>query len=295
LISSIRCTGRDEKEAKVKHNNDDKDELAEGTLVSHLLELRQRIIKAILAVVLVFLCLLPFVDPIFKFVSKPLTDALPAGSSLVSIGIVAPLMTPIKTTLYVAIFLAMPAVLYQIWRFVAPGLYKREQRSAFPLLATSIALFYIGVAFAYFIVIRMAFPVLIAMTPDNVLNLPDIDVYLSFILMFFLAFGIAFQVPVLTFVLAWTGLASVESMKVARPYVLIGAFVVGMLLTPAEVISQISLAVPVYLLFESGLLVSRFLLRDRPKQDDTGILCLVGALLGASSISRLGRFSRRPA
>ena len=261
---------------------EEQEELAEATLVAHLIELRQRIIKALLAVTVVFACLLPFVNRIFALVAKPLTDVLPEDSSMVSIGIVAPIMTPLKTTLFVAIFLAMPAVLFQAWRFVAPGLYRRERRLAFPLLATSIALFYIGVAFAYFIVIRMAFPVMIAMTPDDVLNLPDIDVYLTFILMFFLAFGISFQVPIVTFVLARTGITSVDAMKKARPYVFLAAFVVGMLLTPSEVISQVSLAIPIYVLFESGLLVSSLLLKRQEKKADVDVSGFVWLLLGSA-------------
>ncbi len=270
---------------------EEQEELAEATLVAHLIELRQRIIKALLAVTVVFACLLPFVNRIFALVAKPLTDVLPEDSSMVSIGIVAPIMTPLKTTLFVAIFLAMPAVLFQAWRFVAPGLYRRERRLAFPLLATSIALFYIGVAFAYFIVIRMAFPVMIAMTPDDVLNLPDIDVYLTFILMFFLAFGISFQVPIVTFVLARTGITSVEAMKKARPYVFLAAFVIGMLLTPSEVISQVSLAIPIYVLFESGLLVSSLLLKRQDKKADVDVSGFVWLLLGSAVLRSAARDS----
>jgi sec-independent protein translocase protein TatC len=173
-------------------------------------------------------------------------------------------MTPFKTTFYVAIFVAMPVVLYQVWRFISPGLYRGERRFAVPLLVSSIVLFYLGVAFAYFVVIRMAFAFLISVTPENVINLPDINEYLSFILGLFLAFGIAFEVPIATLVLVWSGLTQIESLKTARPYVLIGAFAVAVPLTPPEVISQVSLAVPMYLLFELGLVASKVLLPKAP-------------------------------
>jgi sec-independent protein translocase protein TatC len=230
--------------------------LAEGTLISHLVELRQRLIKATLAITVVFLCMAPFAAQIFNWVSEPLTAVLPKGSSLVAIGIVSPFTTPFKTTFYVAIFAAMPVVLYQAWRFVAPGLYRRERRFAVPLLASSILLFYLGVAFAYFIVVRMAFSFLIRVTPENVVNLPDINEYLSFVLSLFLAFGLAFEIPIATLILVWSGLAKVESLKKARPYVLIGAFAIAIPLTPPEVISQIALAVPMYVLFELGIALS---------------------------------------
>jgi sec-independent protein translocase protein TatC len=212
----------------------------------------------------VFLCMTPFSARIFNLVSEPLTAVLPKGSSLVAIGIVSPFTTPFKTTLYVAIFAAMPAVLFQVWRFIAPGLYRREKRFAVPLLVSSILLFYLGVAFAYLVVVRMAFAFLIRVTPENVINLPDINEYLSFVLSLFLAFGLAFEVPIATLILVWSGLARVESLKKARPYVLIGAFAVAMPLTPPEVISQITLAVPMYLLFELGIVLSSVLVPAAP-------------------------------
>jgi sec-independent protein translocase protein TatC len=237
----------------------EREELAEGTLISHLIELRQRLIKSVLAVTVVFLCMAPFAGRIFVLVSKPLTAVLPEGSSLIAIGVASPFMTPFKTTFYVAVFVAMPVVLYQVWCFVAPGMYRRERRFAVPLLVSSIFLFYIGVAFAYLVVIRMAFAFLVRVTPENVVNMPDIGEYLSFVLGLFLAFGIAFEVPIATLVLIWSGLVEVESLKAARPYVLVGAFAVAMPLTPPEVISQVSLAVPIYVLFELGIVLSKFL------------------------------------
>ena len=238
----------------------EREELAEDTLISHLVELRERLIKAVLAVTVVFLCMAPFARRIFVLVSEPLTAVLPDGSSLIATGITSPFMTPFKTTFYVAIFVAMPVVLYQAWRFVAPALYRHERRFAVPLLASSIVLFFLGVAFAYFAVIRTAFAFLVRVTPENVINMPDISEYLSFVLALFLAFGIAFEVPIATLMLVWSGLVGIEALKTARPYVLIGAFAVAMPLTPPEVISQISLAVPIYVLFELGIVLSKVLL-----------------------------------
>jgi sec-independent protein translocase protein TatC len=244
-----------------------KEKLAEGTLISHLVELRQRLVRAFLAVVVIFICLVPFAQDIFQYVSRPLADALPEGSQLQVIGIATPFLTPFKTTLFVALFLAMPVVLYQVWRFVAPGLYRREQRFAMPLIVSSILLFYAGVAFAYFVVFKIVFAFFVSVTPDNVVNMPDIDQYLGFVLRLFFAFGIAFEVPIATFMLVWSRLVNIKTLSSARPYVFLGAFVVGMFMTPPDVFSQTLLAIPIYLLFESGLLLCRMLLRDQISED----------------------------
>lgn len=243
--------------------SDEKEELAEGTLISHLVELRQRLMRAVLAIVVIFVCLLPFQQEIFLFVSQPLEDALPEGSEFISTGPISPFMTPFKTTFYVALFAAMPVLLYQGWRFVAPGLYRREKRFAMPLVFSSIVLFYAGVAFAYFVVFKLIFTFIISQAPENVLPSPDINEYLSFVLRMILAFGIAFEVPIATFMLVWSKLVSLKSLSRARPYVFLGAFVVGMFLTPPDAISQTLLAIPIYLLYESGLIMARVMLRDR--------------------------------
>lgn len=240
----------------------EEEQLAEGTLLSHLVELRQRMVRAVLAVLAIFICLVPFAQQIFTWVSTPLTDVLPEGSMMIVTGIASPFLTPFKTTLFVALFIAMPVVLYQIWRFVAPGLYRREQRFAVPLLVSSILLFYCGVAFAYFVVFRLAFAFFISVTPDSVANMPEINAYLSFILTIFFAFGVAFEVPIATFMLVWSRLVSIKSLARARAYVFLGAFVIGMFLTPPDIISQTLLAVPIYLLYESGLVLCRVLLPD---------------------------------
>lgn len=246
-----------------KAPEEEKEELAEGTLISHLVELRQRLVKATLGIAVVFICLVPFAQEIFEMVSAPLRAVLPEGSQMIVTGIASPFLTPFKTTLFVALFLAMPIVLYQVWRFVAPGLYRKEKRFAIPLLVSSILLFYAGVAFAYFLVFRLAFAFFIRMTPESVANMPEINEYLSFILTIFFAFGLAFEVPIATVMLVWSGLATIQTLSTARPYIFLGAFVIGMFLTPPDVISQTLLALPMYLLYEGGLVLSRFLLPER--------------------------------
>jgi sec-independent protein translocase protein TatC len=237
--------------------------LAEGTLMSHLLELRSRMIKAAVAVVVAFLSLLYFTNPVFELVSKPLRDALPEGSQMIVTDVAAPFMTPLKTVFFVALFLAMPVVLFQVWQFVAPGLYKREKRLAIPLMVSSVLLFYLGIAFAYFLVFGLMFGFFANVVPQGVEMSPDISAYLSFVLGNFLAFGLAFEVPIATVLLIWSGLVSAKSLKKARPYVFLGAFVVGMVLTPPDVFSQTLLALPMYALYEVGLVMARVLIPDK--------------------------------
>lgn len=239
------------------------EQLAEGSLISHLIELRQRLVKSVCAIGVIFLCLAPFANEIFTFVSRPLTEQLPPQWTMIATQIASPFLTPFKTTMFVALFLAMPVVLYQAWRFVAPGLYRREKRFAIPLLVSSIVLFYGGIAFAYFVVFRLIFAFFIGMAPANVAAMPDINEYLSFVLTIFFAFGLAFEVPIATVMLVWSGLVRLKSLTKARPYVFLGAFVVGMLLTPPDVISQTLLAVPIYVLYESGLILCRVLLPEK--------------------------------
>jgi sec-independent protein translocase protein TatC len=235
-----------------KHN----EELAEGTLLSHLVELRSRLIKIAAAVLVLFVALIPFAQEIFQVVSKPLIEVLP-GQQMIATAVASPLLTPFKLTFFVALFIAMPVVLYQVWAFVAPGLYKKEKRFAFPLLFSSIMLFYAGVAFAYFVVFPLVFGFFTAITPTGVEMMTDISAYLDFITTIVLAFGIAFEVPIATVLIVWTGLTTPEKLGKMRPYVFLMAFVVGMLLTPPDIISQTLLAVPVYLLYEAGIIMSR--------------------------------------
>ncbi len=241
--------------------------LAEGTLLSHLVELRGRLLKVAAAVVAVFVVLLPFARQIFALVSEPLRAVLP-GNQMIATAVASPLLTPFKLTFFVALFIAMPVVLYQTWAFVAPGLYKREKRFAMPLLASSIVLFYAGVAFAYFVVFPLMFGFFTAVAPEGVEVMTDIAAFLDFVSTIVLAFGIAFEVPVATVLIVWTGLTTPAKLAKARPYVFLVAFIVGMFLTPPDVISQTLLAVPVYLLYELGIVMSRLFVPVRDNGDD---------------------------
>lgn len=232
------------------------EELAEGTLMSHLFELRNRLFKVFGSVFLVFVLLIPFSRQIFDFVAEPLISVVPGGQ-LIALSPVSPLTATIALSFYLAIIIAMPLILYQVWAFVAPGLYMKEKRFAFPLLASSILLFYLGMAFAYFVVFPLIFGFVANFTPSNVEFQPDMSEYISFVMMVALVFGLAFETPIATVLTVWTGLTTPQQLASARPYVFLGAFVVGMLLTPPDVISQTVLAVPVYLLYEVGIIMSK--------------------------------------
>ena len=232
------------------------EDLAEGTLMSHLVELRNRLFKVFGSVFFVFILLVPFSRKIFDFVATPLTRFVPSGE-LLSIGAVTPLTATISLSFYLSLFIAMPIVLYQVWAFVAPGLYKKEKHFAFPLLGSSILLFYAGLAFAYYVVFPLIFGFVSSFTPDIVEWKPDMAAYVSFVMMVALVFGVAFETPIATMLTVSTGLTTTEQLGKARPYVFLGAFVVGMLLTPPDVISQTVLAIPVYLLFELGIIMAK--------------------------------------
>jgi len=250
--------------------DENEEDLEEATLISHLVELRSRLLKGSLAVLAIFVCLVPFAQEIFTAIATPLMAQLPEGSTMIATQVASPFLTPFKTTLFVALIFAMPVVLYQIWSFVAPGLYRKEKKFAIPIVVSSIVLFYLGIAFAYIVVFPLMFAFFNAVTPEGVAMMTDINNYLDFILTIFFAFGIAFEVPIATVLLVATGLTSAESLKRKRPYVFLGAFVLGMLLTPPDVISQTLLAVPVYLLYEAGIYMSRFVLRDKADGDAVG-------------------------
>jgi sec-independent protein translocase protein TatC len=237
-----------------------KEQLAEGTLISHLVELRSRIMKATLAIVVVFISLTPFYQRVFEYVSEPMRAVLP-GEMLASTP-TSPFLVPFKTTFFVSLFIAMPVVLFQAWQFIAPGLYRNEKRLAIPLMVSSIVLFYVGMAFAYFIVFRVVFTFFAQATPEGVTMMTDISAYLDFVLTIFLVFGLAFEVPIATVMLIWSGLVSIKALKAVRAYVFLGAFVAGMLLAP-DVFSQTLLAIPVYLLYEAGLILARFLVPEK--------------------------------
>ncbi|WP_162045297.1 twin-arginine translocase subunit TatC [Vibrio taketomensis] len=234
-------------------------------LISHLLELRNRLLRAILAVLVVFVGLIYFSNDIYEFVSKPLVERLPEGATMIATDVASPFFTPLKLTLIASVFLAVPFILYQVWAFVAPGLYKHERRLIMPLMFSSSLLFYAGVAFAYFVVFPLVFGFFTAISLGGVEFATDISSYLDFVLALFLAFGIAFEVPVAIILLCWTGATDPESLREKRPYIIVLAFIIGMLLTPPDMISQTLLAVPMCLLFEVGLFFARFYVR---KDDD---------------------------
>ena len=237
--------------------------LGEGTLISHLLELRNRLLKGVLAVAVLAGPCIYFANEIFTFVAQPLMRKLPAGASMISTSVIAPFMTPFKLALVTALFLAMPYVLYQLWAFVAPGLYRKEKRFALPLLISSIVLFYCGAAFAYYVVFPVIFAFFAATAPEGVLMMTDIASYLDFVLLLFFAFGAAFEIPVATVLLILTGLVKVETLARNRGYVLLGIFIIAAIITPPDAISQSIMAVPMYLLYEGGILLSRLLQRTR--------------------------------
>lgn len=235
----------------------------EQPLTSHLVELRSRLLRMVLGILGVFLALAPFSNPLYTTLAGPLLKHMPAQSSMIAIDVLSPFLTPLKFTLVLAVFITMPWTLYQIWAFVAPGLYQREKRLALPILLSSTLLFYCGMAFAYFVIMPLFFAFLTGTAPTGVAVMTDINYYLDFVLTMFFAFGVAFEVPVATVLLVLVGVLTPEALAAKRPYVVVGAFVIGMLLTPPDVISQTLLALPMWVLFEVGIFVSRLLLRRR--------------------------------
>lgn len=249
--------------------SEEPEKLAEGTLISHLLELRDRLIRAIVVVALAFIPCMFYSNQIFSFVATPLKEKLPKGTQLIATTVMSPFTTPFKLSLFVAVFLAMPFVIYQLWAFVAPGLYRHEKRFAVPLLISSIVLFYTGVVFAYFFVFPVMFQFFAATTPHGVAMMTDISAYLDFVLTMFLAFGAAFEVPVAVVLLVITGVVKLEKLKENRGYVLIGIFIVAALLTPPDAVSQCIMAIPMYLLYEGGLLMARILSKMRRETSES--------------------------
>lgn len=240
----------------------------ELSFLEHLVELRSRLLKACAAVLVILVILLPFARALYAKLAAPLTAVLPEGSSMIAIDVASPFLTPFKLALLLSLILAIPVVLYQIWAFVAPALYREEKKLARPLLYTSVFLFYAGCAFAYFAVFPLVFGFFTRVAPEGVTVMTDISKYLDFVMTLFLAFGIAFEVPIATIILVATGVTTVEKLSKMRGYVLVGAFAAGMLLTPPDVISQTLLALPMWALFEVGLLMSRILLPHRVSNDE---------------------------
>ena len=238
----------------------------ELSLIDHLLELRTRLLRATIAVAIVVIALAPFARTLYTTLSEPLVRHLPEGSSMIAIDVASPFFAPFKLVLILGLLIAMPAVIYQIWAFVAPGLYRHEQRLARPLLAASIVLFYAGCAFAYFLVFPVIFAFFTSMAPEGVAVMTDISRYLDFVLALFIAFGLAFQVPIATIILVALGVTTPETLAKARGYVVVGAFLVAMLITPPDMISQTMLALPVLVLYELGIVMSRIVVKRQKEQ-----------------------------
>jgi sec-independent protein translocase protein TatC len=241
----------------------DPEKLVEGTLLSHLLELRQRLVRAFIVIAIAFCPCAYFANDIFSQLAQPLLAQLPKNGALIATSVMAPFTTPFKLAFVTAVFIAMPYVLYEVWGFVAPGLYKHEKRFAFPLLASSIILFYIGAAFAYFLVFPMMFQFFAATTPAGVQMMTDINNYLDFALTMFFAFGVAFEVPIAVVLLAMTGIVSVEKLSESRGYVIIAIFVIAAILTPPDALSQTAMAIPMWLLYEAGIIFARIVVKSR--------------------------------
>ncbi len=236
-------------------------------LVSHLTELRDKLLRAILAILIIFIGIFPFANDIYLAVSEPLRALLPPGASMIATEVASPFFAPFKLALMSALFLAMPYVLYQVWSFIAPGMYRHEKRLAVPLLASSVILFYAGAAFAYFVVFPLIFAFFTSVAPDDITIMTDINSYLNFVLKLFFAFGLAFEIPIAAVLLIWAGITTPETLAGKRPYIIVGCFIFGMLLTPPDIISQSLLAVPMWLLFEVGVYFGKL---TRPRSSSAG-------------------------
>ena len=228
------------------------------SFMSHLVELRDRLLRCVIALVLVFICLFPWARDLYSLLAKPLLASLPAGGQLIATEVTAPFFVPIKVTLMAALVIALPYLLYQIWAFVAPGLYAHEKKLVIPLVATSTLLFLCGMAFAYFLVFPIVFHFIISVAPEGVAVMTDIGKYLDFVLTLFVAFGVTFEVPVAVVILVRMGMVSVAKLREIRPYVIVGAFVIGAIFTPPDVVSQVMLAVPLWVLYELGIFVAQW-------------------------------------
>lgn len=242
--------------------SDEQQPTSEGdTFISHLVELRNRIMKALLAIIVVFLCLMPWTGKIYDFLAQPMMSSLPAGSKMIATGVITPFLIPVKVTLLAAFIIALPIVLYQAWAFIAPGLYEHEKKLIAPLVVSSSLLFIAGVAFCYFFVFGVIFKFINEFAPKSISVAPDIESYFGFVMTLFIAFGVTFEVPIVVIVLVRMGLVTVEKLKEFRPYVIVGAFVIAAVVTPPDIMSQLLLAVPLCLLFEAGLLVAPLFVR----------------------------------
>lgn len=243
--------------------NVDEAEAGEATFMSHLIELRDRLLRIVIVVGVITACLMFVANDLYYYFSLPVSKLLPEGSKLQAIGVISPVFTPIKLAFIGAFYISIPYIIYQIWGFIAPGLYKNEKKLAIPLIISSVILFYIGMLFAYAVVIQMVIKFTVFFTPSNVSYNPDMADLLSFSLKMYFAFGIAFEVPIATFILIAAGITDPDSLAKKRPYIIVGAFIAGMLLTPPDVVSQIMLAIPMWFLFEGGIIAARIFLKER--------------------------------
>lgn len=228
-------------------------------LVAHLTELRDKLLRSLLAILIIFIGLFSFANEIYTFVSEPLRSILPEGASMIATEVASPFLTPFKLTLVASVFLAIPYVLYQVWSFIAPGMYKHEKRFAIPLLISSVLLFYAGAAFAYFVVFPLIFAFFTSVGPTDITIMTDINRYLDFVLKLFFAFGLAFEIPIAAILMIWSGMTTAEDLGKKRPYIIVGCFIFGMLLTPPDIISQSLLAIPMWVLFEIGVFFGKFM------------------------------------
>ena len=241
----------------------------EQPFLDHLIELRSRILRSLSVIGLIFIPIYYFANDLYEWIAAPLTAVLPEGSTMIATQVATPFLTPFKLAIYAAIFVGVPLILHQIWAFVSPGLYRHEKKFAIPLLMSSTLLFYTGMAFVYFLVFPLIFAFFTQAAPDGVAIMTDINQYLDFVLKMFLAFGIAFEIPIATMLLVWSGLATAKGMASKRPYVIVGCFVVGMLLTPPDVVSQLLLAIPTWILFEIGVFLSRFIEKREDRENSS--------------------------
>jgi sec-independent protein translocase protein TatC len=240
--------------------------MSEDTFISHLMELRDRLLRSLIAILIVFFCLLPFASELYDLLAYPMIRTLPAGSKMIATGVITPFLIPVKIAVMIAFLIVLPYVLYQAWAFVAPGLYNHEKKLVLPLIVASTMLFILGIAFCYFFVFGVVFNFVNQIAPKSITVAPDIEQYLNFVLTLFLAFGVTFEVPIVVILLARMGIVSLEQLRASRPYFIVGAFVIAAVVTPPDVVSQLLLAVPMVVLYEVGLFAARFAVK--PREDD---------------------------
>jgi sec-independent protein translocase protein TatC len=241
--------------------------MSEDTFISHLMELRDRLLRSLIAIGIVFLCLFPFASELYDLLAYPMMRTLPEGSKMIATGVITPFLIPVKIAAMIAFVIVLPYVLYQAWAFVAPGLYSHEKKLVLPLVVASTVLFVLGIAFCYFFVFGVVFEFVNKIAPKSISVAPDIEQYLNFVLTMFLAFGVTFEVPIVVVILARMGIVSLEQLKGARPYFIVGAFVVAAVVTPPDVVSQLLLAVPMCILYELGLFCAKFVIRKKQEVD----------------------------